>query len=63
MHMASIKEAALKSIRDLPDECTAEDIMYHVYFLSQVLEGLNDVEEGRVITTDELLQRVKQWAK
>ena len=61
--MATIKDAVLKSIKLLPSECTAEDIMYEIHFISQVFEGLKDSQEGRTITTEEILQRVKKWAK
>jgi predicted transcriptional regulator len=58
-----LKEASIETIKGLPDECTAEDIMYEVNFIAQVLEGLKDAEAGRLVTTDELLSRVGQWAK
>jgi len=58
-----LKEASIETIKRLPDECTAEDIMYEVNFIAQVLEGLKDAEAGRLVTTDELLNRVGQWAK
>jgi len=32
-------------------------------FIIQVLEGLADAEAGRVITTNELLKRLKSWRK
>lgn len=58
-----LKEASIETIKRLPDECTAADIMYEVNFIAQVLEGLKDAETGRLVTTDELLNRVGQWAK
>jgi predicted transcriptional regulator len=58
-----LKEASIETIKRLPDECTAEDIMYEVNFIAQVLDGLKDAEAGRLVTTDELLNRVGQWAK
>lgn len=57
----SLKEASIETIKRLPDECTAEDIMYEINFIAQVLEGLKDAEAGRLVTTDELLNRVGQW--
>jgi predicted transcriptional regulator len=42
---------------------TYEDIMYRIDLVAQVLEGIQDAEAGRVITTEELLERVDQWAK
>ena len=58
-----LKEASIETIRRLPDECTAADIMYEINFIAQVLEGLKDTEAGRLVTTEELLHRVGQWAK
>ncbi|MBI3754170.1 MAG: hypothetical protein HY266_09055 [Deltaproteobacteria bacterium] len=61
--MNLLKEAAIETIKRLPDECSLEDIMYEIDFAAQVLEGLKDADAGRVITTDELLKRVEQWAR
>ena len=61
--MSILKEAAIKTITKLSDECSLEDIIYEINFIGQVLEGLKDAEQGKVITTDELLERVKQWSK
>ncbi len=61
--MNTLKEAAIETIRRLPDECTADDILYHVNFVAQVLEGLEDADAGRVITTETLLEKVAEWSK
>jgi len=37
--------------------------MYEIDFVAQVLEGLKDAENGRLISTEELLGRVEQWAR
>lgn len=58
--MESIKEAVLESIKH-PDDCTSEEIMYEINLISQVFEGVKDAENKKVITTEELLQRVKKW--
>jgi len=57
-----LKETAIESIKRLPEGCTVEDIMYRIDLVAQVFEGLKDAEEGRLITTEELLERVDQWA-
>ena len=61
--MDSIKKVSIARIKKLPDNCTLEDIMYEINFIAQVLEGLKDAESGRMITTDEILKRVDEWAK
>ena len=58
--MNSIKEVTIETIKQLPDECTIEDIMYKINFVAQVLEGLKDAEEDKLLTTEELLKRVDQ---
>lgn len=61
--MASLKEVAIETIKRLPDECSVEDIMYEINFVAQVLAGLKDAEEGKLITTEEFLHRVDQWSR
>lgn len=60
--MAQLKELAIETIKRLPDESTLEDLMYELNFIAQVLEGLRDAEEGRLLTSDELIKRVETWA-
>jgi predicted transcriptional regulator len=58
-----VKQASIETIKRLPDQCTIDDIMYEINFVAQVYEGLKDAEEGKLITTEELLKRVDGWAK
>ena len=55
--MVSLKEAAIETIRRMPERSSLEDIMYELNFIGQVLEGLDDAESGRLMTTEELLER------
>lgn len=34
--------------------------MYEINFVAQVFEGLKDAEDGRLLTTEELLSRVER---
>ena len=61
--MQLLKETTIEMIKRLPDEFSPEDIMYRINLVAQVLEGIQDAEAGRVIPTEELLERVDQWAK
>jgi predicted transcriptional regulator len=61
--MDLLKEAAIETIKKMPDGCSIENIMYQINLVAQVLEGVEDAEEGRLITTEELLARVDKWAK
>jgi predicted transcriptional regulator len=61
--MGLLKEVTIEIIKRLPDECSLEDIMYKINFVASVLEGLRDAESGKLLTTQELLNRVEQLAK
>ena len=61
--MDLLKEATIETIKRMPDGSTAEDIMREINFVAQVLEGIRDADGGKLISTEELLSRVEQWAK
>ncbi len=61
--MTLLKEVTIEAIKRLPDDSSLEDIMYEINFVAQVLEGLKDAGKGKLLTTEELLDRVEQWAK
>ena len=59
--MSLLKETAIESIKRLPDECTIEDIMYRIDLVARIYEGVKDADSGRLITTEDLLERVEEW--
>jgi len=61
--MQSAKEEVMELLKGLPDDSTLEEIQYHLYVRQKVQRGIQDAEAGRVITTEELLERVDQWTK
>ena len=61
--MAKAKAAALELIRNLPDDVTTSGIMEELFFKQQVEIGLQDVAEGRVLTQEELKERMARWRK
>jgi len=61
--MDLLKESTIETIKRMPDGSTLEDIMREINFVAQVLEGLRDADAGRLISTEELLTRVEQWAR
>ncbi len=60
--MGSMKRAAIETIQRLPDDCSVEDIIYGIDLKAQVLDGLKDAEEGKLLTAEGLLERVGKWA-
>jgi len=58
-----IKEQAIELIKSLPDDCTLEDIQYHLYVRAKVEKGIRAIDEGRVVSQDEAEKKVKEWVK
>ncbi|WP_295394918.1 hypothetical protein [uncultured Thiodictyon sp.] len=59
--MQTAKQQAETVLRQLPDNCTLEDIQYHLYVLEKIRKGRKDIEEGRSFTTDEAKARLATW--
>ncbi len=54
-------KAAVKALLDrLPDDCSIEDILYHLYVLQQVELGLADAAAGRVMSHDEVKNELRR---
>jgi predicted transcriptional regulator len=59
--MSTVKEEAIAVIQSLPDDCSYEDIQYHLYVRAQVERGIRDVEAGRVVSREEARKRIHEW--
>ncbi len=59
MHTA--KQEVSELLNRLPDDCTLEDVQYHLYVLQKIERGLKDVEEGRVYTQEEVEKKMSKW--
>lgn len=61
--MGKEKAEALELIKKLPDDVTTSTIMDELFFKQQVDKGLQDVEKSRVLTHEELKERIARWRK
>jgi len=59
--MSSVKEEVREILDKLPDDASLEDVQYHIYVRQKVERGLKDVEEGRVLSTEEVERRMSRW--
>lgn len=55
---------AKDTVRDLldklPDDCTLEDVLYHLYVVQAIDRGLADVDAGRTISHEEVAARMRR---
>jgi predicted transcriptional regulator len=61
--MNAVKDEAIRLIQSLPDDCSIEEIQYHLYVIQKVEKGLSDIDAGRVISQEEAERRVAGWGK
>ncbi len=61
--MRKEKNDVMDLIRRMPDDVTTADIMDELYFKQQVDQGLRDLAEGRVLTHQEMRERLAKWRK
>ncbi|MBI5044065.1 MAG: hypothetical protein HZC10_09630 [Nitrospirae bacterium] len=59
--MQTAKQDVNELLNRLPDDCSLEDIQYHLYVLQKIERGLKDAEEGRVYTQEEVEKRMSKW--
>jgi predicted transcriptional regulator len=59
--MPTIKAKVIEWIQSLPDDCTLEDLKYHLYVRDAVEQGLQDIKEGRILSQEEVKRRVNEW--
>jgi predicted transcriptional regulator len=47
--MQDAKQAVRDLLNDLPDDCTLDDVLYHLYVLSNVERGRAEADAGKAI--------------
>jgi predicted transcriptional regulator len=61
--MQTAKQEVGELLNNLPEDCTFDDIQYHLYVLQKINRGLRDVEEGNVYTQEEMEERLAKWIR
>ena len=59
--MQALKQEALDTIAQLPDDANMEDIMYRLYVLDKIQKGQEAVKQGKTITSKELQREIDTW--
>ncbi|WP_066345373.1 hypothetical protein [Geminocystis sp. NIES-3708] len=59
--MSSTKEKVESMLRKLPDDCTIEDIQYHLYVLGKVRQGLQFADTEGVLQQAEVEGLLSKW--
>ena len=57
----TIKEAAVKSIQELPEDATWEDIQERINFVAGVRKGLRELDEGQGTPHEQVREEFREW--
>ena len=59
--MIAVKQDAQEMIENLPDNCTYEDIQYHLYVVEKIKNSISRAEDGEVSTHQDAKERMAKW--
>jgi predicted transcriptional regulator len=55
------KEIAIRSIQELPENATWEDIRERINFVAGVRRGLRELDEGEGIPHEKVREEFREW--
>lgn len=59
--MNNAKQEVQDLLNKLPDDCSLEDIQYHLYVLEKVNNGLEAAENDGTVSQKEVEERLSKW--
>lgn len=59
--MLSVKEDVATLLDTLPDDCSVEDIQYHLYVLEKVRRGVDRADAEGTVDQEEAESRLSKW--
>ncbi len=59
--MPTTKQRITALLSTLPDDCSLEDVQYHLYVLTKVVAGLESAETESVVSQAQAEQQLSKW--
>lgn len=59
--LGNAKAATKALIERLPEESSFEQIRYEIYVLQAIREGIDDLDNGRTYTQEEVEAEIRTW--
>jgi len=61
MQLHTAKQEALDAIARLPDTVAFDEIVYRLYVLNKIHQGMQEVDAGKGLSSEALLHEIEQW--
>jgi predicted transcriptional regulator len=59
--MSAVKDEVQTMINSLPNDCTMEDIQYHLYVIEKIQNGMDDIDNGKTISHEKAKEKMAKW--
>lgn len=59
--MNTTKDDVRQLLDKLPEDCSLEDVQYHLYVIEKIKHGLQVAEEQGAVSQEEAEIRLKKW--
>jgi hypothetical protein len=59
--MNTAKQEVQLLLKRLPDDCTIEDIQYHLYVIEKIQRGIDRAKEEGTVSQEEVEKRFNKW--
>ena len=59
--MVNAKQQVTKVLDNLPDDCSIEDVQYHLYIVETIRRRLELADRGETVSLTEAEKRLEKW--
>jgi hypothetical protein len=59
--MSNTKQQVESLLHKLPENCSLEDVQYHLYVLDKVRRGLDDARQQGTLSQADAEERLSKW--
>ena len=59
--MSEVKEKVAKLLQGLPDDCSIEDVQYHLYVIEKIHRAIERADLEGSVSQSEAVQRLAKW--
>ncbi len=59
--MSNAKEEVKSMLEKLPDDCSLEDIQYHLYVVEKIHRGIDRAEAEGLLSREEVEEKISKW--
>ncbi len=59
--MSTAKEEVKALLDKLPDDCSLEDVQYHLYVVEKIHRGIERTAKEGVLSQDEVERKLDKW--